>query len=171
MDPNQQAMYMIMQAATPESLESVKNIERVITNKDFLDTYFAMATDQSTELVLFITKSLKEGLSDDESQELANTLDALYKWYKKALILSLDAEARQTAEGQEVMMRHQMDLLQLMQKPLCAAMVLRVVELMGQHEGNPTAILASHRGFKDRFSTLVDGMFARFKDELTASAA
>lgn len=127
-------------AATPEAVQLVHAVEQVCVSDDFQEEMTALYREQARQAIGCLVRHLRKALPQRELQHIATTLQDLNEWYAGYCQLVSDKEAIETQAGQEAMLGCQMELMQLLQRPFCAAVLVRFLDIYAQAQMNPESL-------------------------------
>jgi len=158
-----QVEVQVDQSVTPQALQVIDKIVRLLSDELLRSQLITMVKNHGKESLTFFAESLRSVMSTSERVQLVDLLDEIYDWYTQLLAMAMDVKALQTPAGQEAYMQHQMKPFLMIQKPLFAAMVKRVIEFSAYVERNPKAL----DDFRAGFGSLLKEQYDNFKIELS----
>lgn len=158
----QQLMYILDQSATPQARLALSDIEAVVVKQEFLDEYMILCKKNSSEFFALLAKHLNHEVTLADRIELVETLKECADWYIKMLNLATDVQRLQTQESQEAFIQHQMGAMQFLQKPLLAALMLRMIEVSNKVAEDPAIV----DGPKRVFGEILQHAFDEMKEQL-----
>lgn len=132
-----QLLAQIMASITPESVQTVSVMEAMVQDDAFTADLLALYKDHMNKLALCFATHLKRTLSEADQKELSQLLRALSDWYNQYVTIAMNEQKMSTSAMQESLMLHQMQLLQLMQHPLSAALLARMMNVYAQAQEEP----------------------------------
>ena len=127
-------------AATPEAVQLVDSVQKTCMGDEFQAEISELYKEHARQAISCLVRHLKKTLSPRELQEVAMSLQDLGEWYAGYSQLISDKEGLETQAGQEAMLGYQIELMQLMQKPLFAAVLVRLMDIYAHVQMNPESL-------------------------------
>lgn len=139
-EENIQWVQALRYAATPEAVQLVHAAEQACVSNEFQEEMTALYKEQANQAISCLVRHLRKTLSQRELQHIAMTLQDLNEWYAGYSQLVSDKEGLETQAGQEAMLGCQMELMQLLQRPFCAAVIVRLLDIYTHVQMNPESV-------------------------------
>ena len=134
---NDQLLDQIMSSITPESVQTVAVIGEMVQDDAFTADLLDLYKDHMNRLAVCFATHLKRTLSEVDQKELSQLLSTLSDWYNQYATIAMNEQEMNASAKQESLMLHQMQLLQLIQHPLSAALLARMMSLYAQVQEEP----------------------------------
>ena len=151
-------------AATPEAVQLVDSVQQTCMSDDFQAEITELYKEHARQIISCLVRHLKKTLSPHELQEIAMSLQDLSEWYAGYTQLISDKEGLETQAGQEAILGYQIELMQLMQKPFCAAVLVRLMDIYAHVQMNPESL----DGVTKKCGALVAESLSHLQAELQA---